>query len=34
MRRTLAALVGNLTLVGLIILAYGLDWQAALWGEY
>lgn len=32
-RRSLAALVGNLILVGLIVIAYGLDWKASLWQQ-
>ena len=30
-RRGLPALLGNLILVGLIVAAYGVDWQAMLW---
>jgi len=33
-RRSWAALIGNIILVGLIILAYGLDWQASLWARF
>jgi hypothetical protein len=31
--RSLRALLANLVLVGLIVLGFGLDWQAMLWGD-
>ena len=31
MRRFLAALVGNVLLVGLLVIGYGVNWHAMLW---
>lgn len=33
-KRTLAAWISSIMLMGVIVLSYGLDWQAALWGHY
>lgn len=32
--RTLAAWISTAMLVGLIVVSYGLDWRAALWGDF